>query len=434
LFTFLRYIIVPSYKEWKKVWKRRMEAKSPLVRQKAFERFQAVLGIVLLRRAKHDKMDDGRPVIELPPRHVETIKLDFSKDELEFYTYLEKNTMAQLNNFSADGGGTPDYMSVLLLLLRLRQACSHPSLCSWSKNAGFVFTDEQLDNAADARTIKSLPTAVKERLMVELAPVAETQHTCPVCMDVIGGEDGVVTACGHIFCVSDFESWTQQNDTCPSCRAQLADVKNVAGLTQVRMEVHALFRKQAQAVADREGALKPAGVKMNGLVLSGSGKRRRCSDEGVGGKPAEKRAFIVPEENAKANPETTRRSPNVGMQISEDRRERRFVQTAKIKAFMNIMESMIEEGDKKALVFSQWTRMLDLVSVPLKERGISFEVRSSSFSCKPRTCFRSHPVSDFSTYLASSLSLSSVSTEPWMRDSAPLQLLRSRTARMSDCF
>lgn len=357
-------------------WKNRMEAKSPAVRNRAFKRFQAVLGVVLLRRAKHDKTSDGRPVIDLPPRIVESVEVDFNVDEREFYAALEKNTLAKLDKFTSNAGATPDFMNLLLLLLRLRQACSHPSLCQWSENAGYVFTDEQLDGAADARTFKSLPADVKERLLVELAPGNRTEHSCPICMDVICGQDGVVTPCGHIFCYADYTEWTQQNDSCPSCRSQIADVSNVAGLTQVRMEVHALLRKKLQAKFEMDAALKPKPLRKNGLDLSGFGKRCRfeSSTEAVA-QVAQKRVKLPLNDEPQEEPEPDKLEDASGANLVRgDERGRKFVQTAKIRAFIRLVESMIREGDEKALVFSQWTRMLDLIAVPLFERGIRFEV------------------------------------------------------------
>jgi SNF2 family DNA or RNA helicase len=70
---------------------------------------------------------------------------------------------------------------------------------------------------------------------------------------------------------------------------------------------------------------------------------------------------------------------------SDQTPKKRFVQSAKIKALMSELEKMMKEGDDKALVFSQWTRMLDLISVPLTERGIRFERLDGTMDCQSRT-------------------------------------------------
>lgn len=61
-----------------------------------------------------------------------------------------------------------------------------------------------------------------------------------------------------------------------------------------------------------------------------------------------------------------------GRYVGEDGREQSFVMSAKIKKFMEIVEAMVKNGDEKAIAFSQWTRMLDLLEISLKQRGIRF--------------------------------------------------------------
>lgn len=390
LFLFLKYHVCNNYDEWKSRYKNRMEGRNPVLREKVFKRFQAVLGIVLLRRAKHDKID-GKPVIVLPPRNVEMVDCEFNGDEKEFYASVESNVMMRLNKFSFDGGDMPDMMNLLTLLLRLRQACSHPSLCQWSENAGFVFTDAELDNAANAKTYNSLPQVVRNRLYLELAPDNQTPQVCPICIEIIGGEDGLVTACGHIFCLTDFEQWTSQHDSCPSCREQIPDVKNVAGLTAVRMEVHALHRAKKQAQVKLEAALKPKPARKNGLDLTGFGKRQRGeSSSDASDEPAAKRKLIAKAENVTSETGDEKvvasdASDAVDVASAPEIPSKKFVTSTKIRAFLKLVDEMISEGNEKALVFSQWTRMLDLISIPLRERGIGFVRLDGSMDLSART-------------------------------------------------
>jgi SNF2 family DNA or RNA helicase len=153
-----------------------MEAKDAVKRENTFRKFQVILGTVLLRRAKSDKLG-AHPIIDLPPRNVNVVELNFNKDERMFYLGVEKNAITSLERFASDGGIMVNYMNILTLLLRLRQACSHPSLCQWSKNAGFVFTESELDAVERSQgQYKALPDAVKARLMVELAPDSAVVH------------------------------------------------------------------------------------------------------------------------------------------------------------------------------------------------------------------------------------------------------------------
>ena len=131
LFIFLRYIIVESYVQWKQRWKTPMESSRSKIRERVFKRFQAVLGVILLRRVKSETID-GKPIVELPPKTVETVDLVFSAEERSFYKALEKRTVIQMSKYIAAGNElSAQYMFFLTLLLRLRQTCGHPSLCDW---------------------------------------------------------------------------------------------------------------------------------------------------------------------------------------------------------------------------------------------------------------------------------------------------------------
>jgi len=75
----------------------------------------------MLRRTK-DQTINGQRLIELPERNVDVISCPFDSAEQEFYNALENkmsDTLEKLMTSSAPGNTA--YMSVLLLLLRLRQ-------------------------------------------------------------------------------------------------------------------------------------------------------------------------------------------------------------------------------------------------------------------------------------------------------------------------
>lgn len=81
----------------------------------------------MLRRKK-DTLLNGKPLIELPPRIVNVQPCEFDEDEREFYDALEKKIALTINKFMKGGAQMPNYTSMLVLLLRLRQGVSsfHP--------------------------------------------------------------------------------------------------------------------------------------------------------------------------------------------------------------------------------------------------------------------------------------------------------------------
>ncbi|KAK7460971.1 hypothetical protein VKT23_008899 [Stygiomarasmius scandens] len=99
---------------------------------RAMKRLQVVLRQVMLRRRKDDKLN-GKVLIELPQRNLNIVSCDFSPSEQQFYDDLEAKMGTVRDQLMAEAeraGKNTSYMAMLLLLLRLRQACNHPCLVS----------------------------------------------------------------------------------------------------------------------------------------------------------------------------------------------------------------------------------------------------------------------------------------------------------------
>ncbi|KAL5520694.1 hypothetical protein ACEPAF_2696 [Sanghuangporus sanghuang] len=96
---------------------------------RAMKRLQVVLKAIMLRRKK-DSMLNGKQLLELPDRNVHVVHCTFDADEREFYESIASKVELTLNKFRQSGDIARNYTSVLVLLLRLRQACNHPSLLS----------------------------------------------------------------------------------------------------------------------------------------------------------------------------------------------------------------------------------------------------------------------------------------------------------------
>jgi SNF2 family DNA or RNA helicase len=78
----------------------------------------------MLRRRK-DQFLNGKPLIELPKRHVNIISCPFDSSEQAFYDGLENKMEDVIEKLMAQSKGKNNYISVLLLLLRLRQGLSN---------------------------------------------------------------------------------------------------------------------------------------------------------------------------------------------------------------------------------------------------------------------------------------------------------------------
>ena len=93
----------------------------------AMRKLQAVIKAILLRRTK-TSLIDGKPIINLPRKSEEIQHVVFDEEEQIYYNSLESQTKIQFNKYLRANTVGKNYSNVLVLLLRLRQACCHPHL------------------------------------------------------------------------------------------------------------------------------------------------------------------------------------------------------------------------------------------------------------------------------------------------------------------
>ncbi|TFY74691.1 hypothetical protein EWM64_g9322 [Hericium alpestre] len=129
IFAFLKFLRIRPLNEWQtfneQIFKPVKSGKSV----RAMKRLHVVLKAIMLRRRKTD-MINGKPLIDLPARSVEVLQCEFDDDERAFYHSVENRIEEQMNKLLKSGDVMKNYTHVLVLLLRLRQACNHPSLVS----------------------------------------------------------------------------------------------------------------------------------------------------------------------------------------------------------------------------------------------------------------------------------------------------------------
>ncbi|XP_039138671.1 helicase-like transcription factor CHR28 [Dioscorea cayenensis subsp. rotundata] len=168
-----------------------------------YKKLQAVLRTVLLRRTKGTILN-GEPIVKLPPKTVCLKKVDFSSEERAFYLRLEADSRKQFKAYAAAGTVKQNYANILFMLLRLRQACDHPILVK-----GFQSNAVGKDSIDIAR---QLPREMQINL---LAHLEGSLAICGVCSDP--PEDGIVTMCGHVFCYQCIaDRLTGDDNFCPA--------------------------------------------------------------------------------------------------------------------------------------------------------------------------------------------------------------------------
>ncbi|KAI3711094.1 hypothetical protein L2E82_40932 [Cichorium intybus] len=304
LFSYFRFLKCEPYANYKSFCDL---IKIPMSKNsnKGNKKLQAVLKTIMLRRTK-DTLIGGKPVINLPPKTIKLTAVDFSKEERAFYLKLEAESRSQYKAYQAAGTVRQNYANILLMLLRLRQACDHPLLV---KGFNSQSTSQDSRNMA-----KNLPNDMQLKLLHLL----ETLNICVLCSDP--PEDAVVTICGHVFCYQCVSEYlTGDENTCPSpdCKSQI-----------------------------------------DGDVVFSKATLRRCISNDDDEKIDER---CLDFENDYAS--------------------------SKIRTTLEIIKSHCGSNDSgpiKAIIFSQWTRMLDLVEMSLDQHCIEFRRLDGSMSLVSR--------------------------------------------------
>jgi SNF2 family DNA or RNA helicase len=180
---------------------------------------QIILTAVMLRRQKTSEVD-GKPIIILPQKHISLANVEFSNDEMAIYKALETKSQIQLNGYLDKGtvsgksrsisvlgrhtgsikprqlcliphiklthATLANYACILVLLLRLRQACCHPNLIKDLSQPATenIAEDDLLERA------RYLPDEVVERLKVH------DSFECGICFE---GDPNptIIIPCGH---------------------------------------------------------------------------------------------------------------------------------------------------------------------------------------------------------------------------------------------
>lgn len=167
-------------------------------------RLRALLKAVMLRRKKDSKLD-GKPILRLPEKHEETVYAELSTDERDYYKQLEERSQVQFSKYLRNGSIGKNYSNILVLLLRLRQACCHPHL-------NMDVDDATPVNEADViEIVKKLGPSIIARIKEMDA------FECPICYDAVPSPCFFVP-CGH--------------DSCQQCLSRLTDTAQAANIQE----------------------------------------------------------------------------------------------------------------------------------------------------------------------------------------------------------
>ncbi|MBA0747970.1 hypothetical protein Gogos_004829 [Gossypium gossypioides] len=361
-FRFLRYDPYAAYKYFCSSIKIPI-AKNPA---KGYPKLQAILQTIMLRRTKATLLD-GEPIINLPPKVIELRKVEFTKAERDFYSRLESDSRAQFKEYAAAGTVKQNYVNILLMLLRLRQACDHPLLVrGFDSNSSWKLSIE---------TAKKLP---QEKLTF-LSSCLSSLELCGICNDP--PEDAVVTICGHVFCNQCIsEHLTGDDKQCPTknCKGQLS-ASSVFSNTSLNSSL------SEQPGEDK--SLDCSGSKVVEVIGP-------CSEDSLNDSSKIKAALEVLKSLAKPQDNRLRTSgcPEGSSDLHSPDSLNGLPDGKDLVMGASSNDSSKAPGEK-AIVFSQWTRMLDLFEACLKSSSIQYRRLDGTMS----VAARDKAVKDFNT-------------------------------------
>ncbi|TYJ40441.1 hypothetical protein E1A91_A04G140800v1 [Gossypium mustelinum] len=352
--------------------------KVPIARDyvKGYKKLQAVLKVVMLRRTKATLID-GEPIIKLPPKSIHMSKVEFSAEERAFYNQLEADSRSLFKEYAAAGTLNQNYANILLMLLRLRQACDHPLLVKGFNNDSIRNSDSVENSNPVGQVSVEMAKTLPRELLINLLNSLETSFAiCLVCQDT--PDEPVVTLCGHVFCYQCVsEHLTGDDNMCPApeCREQLGDdiVFSKATLRGClagdlnSSSSHPQFFGKSVILQDDYSSSKIQAVLE---ILQSKCLLKNSSPE----------------------------SPSsIGSSEAPFSSEQTFKETGhsggRAVKHTTVYSNLPADGPMKAIIFSQWTGMLNLVEHSLRHHGISYRRLDGTMTLTARD----RNVKDFNT-------------------------------------
>ncbi|KAL5214658.1 hypothetical protein ABZP36_003810 [Zizania latifolia] len=242
LFSLLRFLHVEPWGDaiwWQKLIQKPYENGD----ERGLKLVRAILRPLMLRRTKETKDKMGKPILVLPPAHVDVVECEQSEDERDFYEALFNRSKVQFDKFVAQGSVLSNYANILELLLRLRQCCDHPFLVI-SRADTQKYTDidklaqKFLEGVQSGSVRPSVPPSLAyvEEVVEEIRQGATTE--CPICLES-ASDDPVLTPCAHRMCRECLlSSWrTPAGGPCPLCRSPITKASLITLPSKCRFQV-----------------------------------------------------------------------------------------------------------------------------------------------------------------------------------------------------
>lgn len=429
LFSLIHFCRIRPFCEWEKF---NNEIGKPLgltssndtVQKQAMQRLRGLIKATMLRRTKKSTLD-GKPLIQLPERIVDDERVEFDDDEeKEFYTRLEKDFQVIIKNFMKKGVLGKKYSNALVLLLRLRQACCHRNLVLFSESAN---TMTQLDVPIEQAL--ELAKELSEEVVNRIKGL-DGAFQCPICLD--GTENpALLLPCGHPVCSECFTQLRDSNQNnmegevpqvrCPICREVVipSRITDYTSFKKIHQPELVPPEETSQALVDSEtdsddsdsdsdtASATSESDSLGGFIVNAD----EVEEEGTDGiNEDSKDGLLIRQFDSKPKLKTkskkdkkgkSKEKIDPGKSLAQLKKEgmrnmaarriyfkqlkKDYKPSAKIVRTIEMLQEIQDEHPyEKVLIFSQFTTLLDILTIPLKRGGFTFERYDGSMSSTAR--------------------------------------------------
>lgn len=201
----------------------------------ALEVVKCFVNPVILRRTKN-MLQDGKPLVLLPPKEVNMEKLSFGPFEQKVYNLLKNRASESFRSLIQSGNPLKGYTQIFTHILRLRQICCHTDLLHVEdvpnelERINFDETESNHFFADDkeANVIDNERDGIEKTKRGDNGSVIKSDYKdseCSICTRCpIPFEDLILTHCAHSYCsaciasVLDFNAKNNKEQRCPKCR------------------------------------------------------------------------------------------------------------------------------------------------------------------------------------------------------------------------
>ncbi|CAO2657957.1 Nn.00g072170.m01.CDS01 [Neocucurbitaria sp. VM-36] len=423
LYPLLRFLRVHPYSDWTQFNQsigKPVKHQHPATRKKAMSRVQILLKSTMLRRQKTSVID-GEQICTIPPKHTTLDNVEFSDDEHGIYKALEQKSQLQFNRYLDRNTISANYANILVLLLRLRQACCHPHLIkdlSQPATEG-IAEDDLLSRARELR----------EDVIGRLKEAASDSFECPICLEA-DPNPTIIVPCGHTVCgecvqklidpARLIQEGNEEGSTakCPHCRGELkakliTDYKHFCKVhcpeklsPEPEDEVNDSEDSDSDSETEEDDDAADVDDQGNlaGFIVSDDEDadyefvEANDSEAGSHGEPSAKAADKKSKKGKKGKGKARAKPKKTLAQLKKEslrnkgakkryirRLEQTFVMSAKIEKTVKILDE-IQKNDptEKTLIFSQFTSLLDLVEVPLSQKRLRYQRYDGSMKMDER--------------------------------------------------